>query len=86
MKYLHEAIDEELRADLEARITNAEFTAKYAQPDWCNYPDATMDIMGCWSLTDLFGLRKSISKEFCEGCPECKHFNQLSQEQTQLVR
>jgi hypothetical protein len=56
MKYLHEATDEEIQADLDARITNREFADKYTQPEWCNYPDATLGVMGCWSLTDLFGL------------------------------
>ena len=34
------------------------------QPKWCNYPDATRPIFGCWSL--FGGLVKDES--YCKDC------------------
>lgn len=34
------------------------------QPDWCNYPDATVRMFGCWSLVN--GLVKD--EDFCKDC------------------
>lgn len=40
----------------------------YKQPKWCNYPNALDGPFGCWSLMDLYGDRKKISREFCSKC------------------
>lgn len=72
MKYFHEATDEELEELIANKTTIGELEKLYAQPDWCNYPGALQGVMGCWSLTDIKGLRKSISLEYCKGC-ECCH-------------
>jgi hypothetical protein len=69
MKYLHEATEEEIRTCK----TYGDLAEKFEQPEWCNHPHANAPIIGCWSLMDLYGLRKSISKEFCKTCSECKH-------------
>lgn len=37
----------------------------YRQPEWCKYPNALNDKMGCWSLVCM---RTDISREFCEDC------------------
>lgn len=72
MKYFHEATDEEIDNLIASKTTVAQLKELYQQPDWCNYPGALDGIMGCWSLMDLKGLRKSICVKFCSKCEEFK--------------
>lgn len=81
MKYWHEATDEELKALVEKGTTIKQVNEQYIQPDWCDYPGALDGMMGCWSLTDVLGLRHSISHEFCKTCPCYKNEIQKTPQQ-----
>lgn len=72
MKYWHEIPQEEVEQRIAEKRTNQYIMDNYAQPDWCNYPDALNGIMGCWALVDNApgGTRAKISHEFCKNC-EC---------------
>ena len=50
----------------------------FKQPAWCNYTGALRGEFGCWSLMDLYGLRKSISKKYCKDCDYCSEKNSNS--------
>lgn len=68
MKYLHKASNAQIEKLLASKITIGELKKEWIQPAWCSYPDALNGVMGCWSLTDLHGMRKRISPKFCESC------------------
>ncbi len=72
--FFHELSQSEIDVLIANKSTWPDIMDKYSQPSWCNYPEALSGVMGCWSLTDLSekSLRKSISKEWCKSCPECK--------------
>ena len=70
MKYFHEATDEEIDKLIADKATIGDLKKEYIQPDWCTYPDALDGPMGCWSLMDIKGLRKSIGHDYCKTC-EC---------------
>lgn len=36
----------------------------FPQPEWCNYPNALNDLMGCWSLT----ARMVTGEDYCKNC------------------
>jgi hypothetical protein len=65
IKYFHELTADEYKK-LVGKITWADLSRDYPQPPWCNYSDAAIGIMGCWSLTSHI----VSSEKFCEGC-EC---------------
>jgi hypothetical protein len=66
MKYFHEADEEEIVKFSEGK-TWGDLQKEYAQPTWCNYPEALNGTMGCWTLCDIKG-RKVISERFCGDC------------------
>ena len=66
MKYFHELTKKDYKKLVKEKITYEELAKRHPQPPWCNYPNATNGIMGCWSLTD-FRIKK---REDCKGC-EC---------------
>lgn len=68
--YFHELTDEHVQNLIDDGAKVSDIMDNYLQPDWCDYPDALAGLMGCWSLTDLFGLRHSIGHEYCKNC-EC---------------
>jgi hypothetical protein len=68
MRYLHKASNKQIDQLINSGSTIGDLKAKYIQPDWCGYHDATDGPMGCWSLMDLYGLRKRISPKFCQSC------------------
>ena len=68
MKYLHSASNAQIKKLLDSNITIGQLKEQYQQPKWCGYPDALDGVIGCWSLTDLNGLRKRISPKFCKSC------------------
>jgi hypothetical protein len=70
MKYLHTASNIQIGRLLDSGATIGQLMTEYKQPDWCGYPSALEGVMGCWSLMDLEGIRKRISRKFCAGC-EC---------------
>lgn len=69
--FWHRLPDCEIKRLLSEAVTVDFVLQNYRQPTWCNYQDALAGVMGCWSLTDNFGSRKSISKKFCSSCDCC---------------
>ena len=69
--FWHELPDAEIEKLIKKKVKIGYVLKNYAQPSWCTYPEALGGIMGCWSLTDNFDLRHSISPEYCKGC-DCK--------------
>ncbi|HEY9747265.1 MAG TPA: hypothetical protein V6C63_01085 [Allocoleopsis sp.] len=64
--YFHELSQEQKQS---ARNVGVEgLLEKYAQPDWCFYPEALAGNLGCRSL--IGGLIDS--KEECVGCEFCR--------------
>lgn len=68
IKYFHELTDDEFNELKESGINLGELAVKYPQPDWCDYPDALLGVMGCWSLVYRCGVSESY-------CKECDCFN-----------
>lgn len=56
---------EEQERVLKSGIKVGTFMATYAQPDWCQYPEALSGQMGCWSLMTPDAIRKRGD------CTEC---------------
>ena len=73
--FWHRLPDWKIRKMIEKGTSIGFVLANYRQPTWCGYPDALAGTIGCWSLTDNFGLRKKISKQFCSGCDCCTLLN-----------
>ena len=67
-KFYHEYTAAEMKANIEAGVaageTWAQFAEKYPQPKWCDYPDAVMGMMGCWSLIDNL----VTGEDYCKNC------------------
>ena len=51
VKYWHELPIGAQKELYRSKMTYGDFTERYKQPAWCNYPGALMGQMGCWSLT-----------------------------------
>lgn len=73
IKYFHELTEEEFNKIVNEgingkKITWGELPQYYPQPPWCEYPDATEGIMGCWSLTSFW----VKNEEYCHHCECCK--------------
>ena len=49
-------------------MTWAQFLEKYKQPNWCEYPEALMGDMGCWSLMTPGTIQNIESCKNCELC------------------
>lgn len=49
---------------------------KITQPKWCDYPDATAGILGCWSLVS----GKITSEDRCKNCEFYKPTAEASEE------
>ncbi len=66
IKFFHELTEVEFKKLVKKHphMTNAQFAMAYPQPPWCNYPDATYGIMGCWSLTSFM----VKDKKYCKNC------------------
>lgn len=71
-KYFHELTDQEFK-ELPGNITYEQLAKEYPQPDWCEYPDATAGLMGCWSLMSML----IKNRDCCKNCECCKDFNHL---------
>jgi hypothetical protein len=82
--FWHRISDTEIKSLIEAGKTNAFVMENYRQPTWCGYHEALNGSMGCWSLTDNFGSRKSISKKFCANC-DCFKNNSIKPCHTQTL-
>lgn len=72
MKYWHELPQKKVDRLIKNKIIVSEILKKYKQPDWCNYPDALVGVMGCWSLisNEPNGV---ISRKFCSDCDSFIH-------------
>jgi hypothetical protein len=66
IKYFHELTRPEYRKFCKGNphMTYAEIEKRYPQPPWCNYPEAVMGVMGCWSLTSFM----VKGREYCVTC------------------
>jgi hypothetical protein len=67
--YWHELTEEQRQTIIRNGINAQEAIDTYAQPDWCNYPDAIGGYLGCWSLVSGF----VDSEERCTDCDCYKH-------------
>lgn len=68
IKYFHELTEAEFKAIVESKqYTWKQLAKDYPQPEWCQYPDATSGVMGCWSLMS----HMVTGKEYCKGCEYC---------------
>jgi hypothetical protein len=66
--YWHELTDEQIKEIIDSKITYHALMQKYAQPDWCGYPEALSGMLGCWSLCDHYDTRHKISPMYCKTC------------------
>ncbi len=64
IKYFHELTKEEFGKLVESKITYEQLAKDYPQPTWCEYPDATGGMLGCWSLMDFF----VTGEDYCKDC------------------
>jgi len=70
IKYYHELRKEEYLWLVKEGTTYAELEKDFPQPSWCEYPQATSGLMGCWSLIDFeSGYSRVTGVFFCLGCP-----------------
>jgi hypothetical protein len=68
IKYFHELTAEEYKELVDSKEYTYEKLAKdYPQPEWCNYPEATQGVMGCWSLMN----HMVKGREYCINCECC---------------
>lgn len=63
-KYFHELTPKEYDGLVKKKLTYKQLGKDYPQPKWCDYPNATEGVMGCWSLISF----RVSGKEFCDGC------------------
>jgi hypothetical protein len=75
-KYFHELTNDEVEysIDLMPWLTYQQFDQVHPQPRWCGYPEATMGLMGCWSLIGF----KVTGRDYCKDC-DCYIKNQRRQ-------
>jgi hypothetical protein len=68
VKYFHELTEPEFEelCKIHPHWTYSELEKRYPQPPWCNYPEAIMGLMGCWSLIGFM----VKDKKYCSKC-EC---------------
>jgi hypothetical protein len=66
--FFHTLSDNTIKKLIKNKTTWHDLSTKYLQPDWCAYPDALQGDFGCWALTDLFGMRHKISRDYCKNC------------------
>ena len=64
IKYFHELTKKEFKELVKKKYTWGRLEKDYPQPTWCNYPEATRGLMGCWSLVD-FRIKK---EKHCKNC------------------
>ena len=72
IKPFHELTAEEFKTLVEAKMTWGELEEKYPQPEWCNYPEATRGLMGCWSLISHL----VTGRDFCKNCDCSKDYKE----------
>ena len=77
MKFFHEISNEERNKLISEKRSLNYISEYYKQPEWCDYPEALLGALGCWSLNDLGenGTRVKISEEFCKNCDMFCHKN-----------
>lgn len=68
MKLFHKASNLQIERLFERKATIADLKKEFEQPKWCAYDGALDGKFGCWSLMDIYGLRKKISPKFCSNC------------------
>jgi hypothetical protein len=74
LKPFHEMSDSNWQELLESKATWNDIMKEYAQPEWCDYPDALKGMMGCWSL-----IRRMVTGEdYCKSCDCYKSRNHLT--------
>jgi len=64
IKYFHELTEQEYKELVDKGATWEELERDYPQPPWCNYPEATRGIMGCWALVGF----EVTGENFCKNC------------------
>lgn len=64
--YFHELSSEEQDTILTSGKTVEWLLENYRQPDWCEYPEALADVMGCWSLMEPGRIRSVRSCINCD--------------------
>lgn len=64
----HEVTDSEWESMKAAGLTWGDMQERFAQPDWCAYPDALAGQMGCWSLVG----RMVTGIDYCKDCELCQ--------------
>lgn len=67
IKYFHELTEKEFKDKCVGKMKYKQLSKNYPQPLWCKYPDATGELMGCWSLMSHMVKDKSYCKD-CEYC------------------
>jgi len=72
IKYFHELTEKEFKELLKKKLTWGELAIDYPQPIWCDYPDALLGMMGCWSLMDFMVKDETY-------CEDCSHYRPIRQ-------
>jgi len=56
-----------------------DFTRRYRQPSWCQYPDALYGAIGCYSLVGIGGETRELYKRKCSTCSHSKYYDGVSE-------
>ena len=64
IKFFHELTREEFEKIAKRRRSVKNFVRDYPQPVWCEYPEATAGMMGCWSLVGFM----VTGEDYCKKC------------------
>ena len=71
IKYFHEITADEYKELIECGLTYEQLASQHPQPEWCNYPEAIMGSMGCWSLISFRGGKCLVTgEEYCKKCDQ----------------
>ena len=62
--YFHELTEDDRKKLIEEKITHNELANRHPQPLWCGYDDATLGMLGCWSLMSYM----VTGRDFCKDC------------------
>jgi hypothetical protein len=66
--YYHELSADDIQRLCTRQMTYGEIERVFPQPPWCEYPEATRGMMGCWSL--IYNM--VTGEDYCRHCEESR--------------
>ena len=73
IKYFHQISLAEYEDLLTCGITYEELASQHPQPEWCNYHEPLLDMLGCWSLVSFVDGKSMVTGE--AHCKRCGLYN-----------